>query len=397
MSDEIRLREHSTAHVSLSLTQVAFLRAALRERIEILSTGEQGRYELKSGSHVGFVMLPEGGKLILEPKVQIDTLFTLLARVYDPTREIFRDAPQTYSSVQELFEFVVRVFATHVEELIARGIVRGYRPIRENVNAIRGKLLLAETLRHRPGIFDQHTCRFSEFTADIPENQILHATAFALQPYPYREQTLAARLRRVALTLGDAQYDGDALQLFQRLTFHRLNEPYRPALALARFLLEQLAFSGSTGNQTFLSYLIDMNWLFEAYVIAVVETMARRWGMSLRAQEIHALDAGHKIEIRPDMILYAPHAPCLVLDAKYKLAAQQHDIYQVIAYCHALNVEHAVLIHPTNEQAPTGTVTVKGQPPLLVSYLALDLGGNPAQLEVHTQELENSLARLLAA
>lgn len=395
MSDEIRLREHSTVQVSLSLTQVAFLRTGMREQVQIFSLGEVGRYELKSGSHVGFALLPEGGKLVIEPKTQIDTLFALLARVYDPHREIFRDEPQTYSDVQELFEFVVRVFVTHVEELIARGIVRGYRSVRENARVIRGKLLLADTLRHRPGLFDEHVCRFSEFTADIPENQILRATVMALLPYPYREQNLTARLRRIVLALGDAPYEGDVFQLFQRLTFHRLNEPYRPALALARLVLERLTLSGSVGNEAFVAYWIDMNWLFEAYVTAVIQDMARQWGLILRAQETHMLDTGRRVETRPDMILYAPHAPRLVLDAKYKLAAQQQDIYQAVAYCHSLQVAHAALVHPANEQAPSGTITLKGQPAWRISYLSLDLSGNPTQLKAHTHALEEALAHLL--
>ena len=398
MSVEIRLREHMSAQVSLSNQQVAFLREHLSDQIAVLPTGEQERYELHAGSHVGFVMLPEGQIIIIEPKVRVETLFALLAEVYDPSHQIFRDEQQSYTSVQALFEFVVRFFIGQVEDLIARGVLRGYHRVSDNLLTIRGKLLIDETLRRRPGLHDQHRCSFGEFTADIPENQILCSTALLLQPYRYSERNLAARLRRISLALNRVSPSAEARGLFHRITYHRLNEPYRPTLALARLLLEQITFSGSAGREAFLCYMVDMDWLFEAYVSNVVRKMTRHWGVRLCVQESHPLDFGGKIMIRPDMILYDQGRPSLVLDAKYKLLAHQEDLYQMVAYCHALNLQWAVLIHPASEEAPSGVVTVRGQVPLSVFYQSLDLSGNPSQLRTHAEALEQSLAdRVLAS
>jgi hypothetical protein len=118
---------HEEKEVSLSHQQVAAMRQLLGSRAEVWAIGEPGRYKLKAISHVGFVRLPEGLTLVIEPKVTIETLFAPLAAVYDPSREFLREEAQAYTTVEDLFEFVTRIFASHVEDLIARGIVREVR------------------------------------------------------------------------------------------------------------------------------------------------------------------------------------------------------------------------------------------------------------------------------
>lgn len=395
MRNEIRLREYSSALVALTDAQVGFLTRFLADRLTVQPTVDPGRYQLKAGSYVGFVMLPGECTLIIEPKVPVPTLFAMLAQVYDPAREFLRDDPQGFTTVQDLFEFVVRIFANLVDDLIKRGVLHGYRPVIDERIAIRGKLLLAQTLRHRPGLHDRHYCAYNEFTTDIPENRILRSATFLLQPFRYRERELSARLRRISLDLSLVRVDREARRLFQQLEFHRLNEHYRPALLLARLLLDHLTFSGSKGDEMFLSYLVDMNWLFETYVTDVVQGFARHNELRLAAQEEHSLDVGHKVSLYPDMVLFDRDGPCLVLDAKYKLLAHREDIYQMVAYCHALQQQRAVLIHPSSESAPAGTVRIKGQPPITIHYLSLDLNGDPAQLKLHAPELELSLASVL--
>ena len=70
---------------------------------------------------------------------------------------------------------------------------------------------------------------------------------------------LNLRLRRLLRVLTDVVLDWQAVERFDRLVYHRLNEHYRPALALARLLLSYLSLSGSRGPNQFLAFLVDMN------------------------------------------------------------------------------------------------------------------------------------------
>jgi len=395
MGDDIRLAEHQVREVSLSAAEAALLRRELGHAVEVWPTSDPDHYTLKAGSHVGFATLPGGRTLVIEPKVPVETLFALLAAVYEPGKDVFRDEPQTYTTVTALFEFVVRIFAIQVEDLIACGLLHGYRSITEDLTTVRGRLRLAETLHCRPALHDRHICTYSRFTPDVDENRILRWTAFCLQVHRYREVALTGRLRRIGLALSDATLDPEARWLFEQMGFHRLNDPYRPALALARLLLDHLTFSGTSGGEPFLAYLVDMDWLFERYLGMVLKQAAVGWGLRVREQEHQPLDTASQVITRPDVIIYWQDRPVLVIDAKYKLAAAQSDLYQILAYCHILGLTTGVLVHPAHERAPAGALAIRGPGGIYLRYLALDLRGNPAQLQVQVRALAERVWSLL--
>lgn len=398
MESEIRLREYERREdLALSDTEALMIRRELKGALTLWPSDEPGCYVARAESFVGFVVLPGGRTLVIEPKVTIETLFALLAAVYDPAKDVFRtEEPQSYTTVESLFEFVVRIFVSYVEDLVARGILRGYRPVVDDPVAVRGRLLFADTLRHRPVLRDRHWCSYSRFTADVAENRILRWAAFCLRPYLYRETGLSGRLHRLGLALSEVELDPEARGLFDTLAFHRLNDPYRPAMALAQLLLDNLTFSGSAGGEPFLAYLLDMNELFEKYVGAVLRRAAGRWDVEVREQDTqHTLDVGKSVTVKPDVVLYHHDEPLLVIDAKYKLKAAREDLYQVLAYCHALELSEAVLVHPTSEQAPGGQVEIRGPGGIRVRYLSLDLRGGPESLEMQGQALANQVEAML--
>jgi 5-methylcytosine-specific restriction enzyme subunit McrC len=396
MSNDIQLGEYRECEVILPDEDVETLHRFFPKEFTLRPTGEAKRYLLKAGSHVGVVVLPSGRTLVVEPKVKIETLFALLAAVYDPNREFFRDEEHHYSTVETLFEFVVHIFATHVEDLITRGIMRGYQPFTSDMTAIRGRLEFAETLRHRPAIHDRHWCTYSRFTPDVIENRILRWTAFSLRAYHYKDQRLPGRLRRIVHLFSDVTLDQEARHLFQHLSFHRLNDPYQPALNLARLLLSHLSFSGVSGREPFMAYLVDMNWLFEKYVSAVLTNAAGIWEIELHAQSRHALDTKGDVTVIPDIILFDHDVPLLIIDAKYKLAPNKADIYQMLAYCHALGVEEAILVHPLSEHIQEDVVTIRKPGRIRVHYMSLNLDGGPEELEEHNQEFVERVGMMLS-
>lgn len=398
MEAEIVLREQGPPReANLTPAEVVLLRREMTDRLDIWPTGEVGRYLLKARSHVGFVALPSGRFIVIEPKVRIDTLFALLAAVYDPARSVFREEPQAYTSVAGLFEFVVRFFVAHVEDLIARGVLHGYRQISEDLVALRGRLLVTETLRGHPGLKDRHWCAYSHFAADVIENRILRWTSRCLAGLRYQEAGLATRLRRIEMALAAVALDPEARRLSESIDYHRLNEHYRPALILARLLLDHLSFSGMAGGNPFVAFLVDMDWLFERYLGVVLKRAAGAWDVQVVEQEHHTLDHAGQFSVRPDVVLYRQGRPQLVVDAKYKLDGAHGDLYQMLAYCHAVGLSKGILVYPASEAAPSGELAIRGPGDALIRYLTLDLSGGPDRLEVHAQELCNRVEGWLDA
>lgn len=392
-SADITLREHKARDVTLFDDEVALLRREFAGRVDVVPTSSAGVYTLQSRQYVGFVVLPTSRVIGIRPKVQIDVLFAMLAKAHHLAD--FGPEPSAHTSVADLFEFVVGFFVSMVEELVARGILRGFEPHKDDLLALRGKLLVAETIRRRPVVRDRHWCAFTEFTADVPENRVLKLTCDTLLPFPYRRiPDLSCRLRRLLRILADVTLDPDAVGTFDRLVYHRLNEHYRPALALARLLLSCLSPGGARGPHQFLAFLVDMNSLFERYVTAVLQEAAVEHGdLSVIAQDVHSLDLDRQVVVRPDVVVYRGDVPGLALDVKYKLDEASMDIYQAMAYCHALGLQQAVLVYPASEGIAAVCHRIRPRGDIEVVTLSLDLSGGVADLRRQTRAFVKSVWR----
>jgi len=390
---DITLREHTAREVTLFDDEVALLRREFAGRLDVAPTPSAGVYTLQSHQYVGFAVLPGGRVIEIRPKVQVGVLFAMLAKVHGLVD--FGPEPSGYRSVADLFEFVVDLFAGMVEDLVARGILRGFEPREDDLLAPRGKVLVTETIRRRPVVRDRHWCAFTEFTTDVAENRILRLTCDGLLPFHYpRVPDLSARLRRLLRTLADVTHDPDAVGAFDRLVFHRLNEHYRPALALARLLLSCLSPGGSRGPHRFLAFLVNMNTLFERYVTAVLkEAAAGRSDLRVVDQDPQTLDLDRQVNVRPDVVLYRNEVPALALDAKYKRAEPGTDVYQALAYCHALKLPCTVLVYPAGAGIAALRHRIKPPGSIEVVRLTLDLSGTVVDLERQTREFVASVWR----
>jgi 5-methylcytosine-specific restriction endonuclease McrBC regulatory subunit McrC len=114
-----------------------------------------------------------------------------------------------------------------------------------------------------------------------------------------------------------------------------------------------------------------------------------------KEEENHSLDLGKKITIRPDILIYLDDSPYLVVDAKYKLSASQEDLYQMLAYCHAVGINQAVLVHPGSEASPLGAITMRGPGNIRVDYQSLNLSGGPAELEAQGKILVTKILQTI--
>lgn len=379
MSDII-LREHESNEVNLAINEVDLIRRSFPTQLEVWPTTEPGKYQITAKNYVGIIVLPSGRKILIEPKIPIQTLFAILSRVYDPNKKYFKDLTHPFTTINDLFEFIISFFCAHTEDLIKRGLIRGYKSHTEDLQFIRGRLLVLETIQRNHGLLDSHWCSFRHFTPDVKENRILLWTAFVLRSWDFSDPELFGRIHRIHQALAQVFLDTDARLLLDQMEFHRLNDTYHPALTLARLILDHLAFTGSTGNEPFRAYMIDMNVLFQDYLAVVIEQGLEIAGYRVKATEQHKLDKQNKVTIEPDILIYDRVSPALVIDAKYKLAKAGDDLYQMLAYCHTLDLHQGILVHPESETAPSGSIMIRGTGDIQVDYLSLDLDGTPEQL-----------------
>lgn len=387
----VPLDEHQTRrNVPLTPVQAVLLRERFGKYIAIQPAWEGDGYDLTPGGFVGDIVLGTT-RLHIRPKVPIRNLFYMLT--YAANLAQFRDEATTLAAADDLFEFVVKIFARQVDTLVRNGIARGYIEIDDSAPFLRGRLHLAEQLRRhltRPGRFEQ---RLTEFTADMRENRILKATLGRLVHFDYRDDRLRPLLRRALSAFSEVTLCDVRPEECDRVIYTRLNQRYRSPLALARLFLQHLSLESHQGGTSFAAFLLPVHKVFEGFVSAfLTQAVAGRPEWRVAPQYHYTLDTGGRLPVRPDNVLYYEGKPVHVVDTKYKVFGEKpsaDDIAQMIAYCVTLNVPRALLLYP-NDQSTTDHFQIKGG--IEVEAQAVSLAGSLAGFQHRWQQWADDLS-----
>jgi 5-methylcytosine-specific restriction enzyme subunit McrC len=176
--------------------------------------------------------------------------------------------------------------------------------------------------------------------------------------------------------------------------FTRLNERYRAALILAALILEGRSTGDEVGTRQAVSFLFDMNRVFEDFITAALSPLLADRGVRVEAQFTDYLDVAGKISIRPDLSWWSGRRCLGVADIKYKalrLAELPNpDVYQLLAYCVAHNVPKGFLIYAAGNEVPdlhrVRNLDVE------IEVVAVDLGLRPAPLLASLETLADWIA-----
>ncbi|MCY3782563.1 MAG: hypothetical protein OXG79_02125 [Chloroflexi bacterium] len=347
--------------------------------------GEQGVYDLTPGSMVGVVRLPD---LTIEiaPKVSVQQVIFLISYALGqlhllPTR--------VDVGIADLVEAMVRLFHDRVHRATHRGLLHGYETREEALHVVRGRIRIDDQLRQRFGVAVPIEVSYDEFTPDIPANQLLKAAVRRLARLPLRSREsrrLLGAMRAVFVNVSDIEYRrSDTLP---DPPLNPLNAHYQPALGLARLILKSTSFELAQGKVRAASFLIDMNRVFEDFVVvALREALELTAGVFPQGAQNRrlCLDREERVRLEPDISWWENSRCTFVGDTKYKRAfgndARNADIYQVLAYAMAARLPSALLIYAAADDADeeAGAVyrLVDGR---LVEQAVLDLRGDSDQV-----------------
>lgn len=164
--------------------------------------------------------------------------------------------------------------------------------------------------------------------------------------------------------------------------YDRLNQQYRGAVELAKLILRSLAFEHRHGAVQSSSFLLNMNEVFENFVVVslreALSLSQRQFPQGASGRRIY-LDEGGRIPIRPDLSWWDGPICTFVGDAKYKRATdsggEHADLYQLLGYTTATDLPCGVLIYATGVgDAVTHRIGRAGKD---LEVVTLDLSGSP--------------------
>lgn len=320
---------------------------ASTDLVRVLVDVQPGRWRLVTDSRVGVAWSENEWELRVRPKLAIPRLMFLLGYAADPNG--WRDAVAPFAADEDLFGAVASGFAFHAQRALSPAPIHGYVTVEEQAMALRGRLRFADQLSRWPGLPIPLELTYDDYTADIAENRLLRGAAELLLRLPRIPERARRRLLSVRASLEEVLPTPPGPQV-NAPPITRLNARYAPALALAELILRRTSITTHGGQIRSVSFVFDMNKVFEDFLSAALRVSLERRGGEVRLQDRRErLDVRGRIMLIPDISWWRGSRCVAVVDAKYKRLADSRfpnaDAYQMLGYCTALSLQRGYLVY----------------------------------------------------
>ena len=135
MAERIVLREHQPLELTLAATTTAFLRDHFPRALDVVPGWGTG-VTLKAESHIGTIVTPEVE--MIRPKCGTTNVFAMLSHAYRLAR--LRSDLVHQDRIDDVRDFLIAILAGHLEDLVQRGLRRGYVERDDDLPVLRGRL-----------------------------------------------------------------------------------------------------------------------------------------------------------------------------------------------------------------------------------------------------------------
>jgi len=258
---------------------------------------------------------------------------------------------ELFTENADLLSLYIARFLGEAARVLREGLVRSYRTVEENRTSFQGRLLVAENVRRNFAHAELVYMATHELNADRLENQILLRALQTLTELRIHE-SLAQRTRQLLVEFPPVRLrDFDASD-FERTTLGRHTDRYAEALALARLIILHHSPALRAGEEATLAFLVDMNRLFQEFVLAVLRCTAPR-GVTIEGGQTQSFwpEGAHSPkQLLPDIVVRGSDGTMLIIDTKWKLPdggwPADSDLRQVFAYGEYFGAKRTVLLYP---------------------------------------------------
>jgi 5-methylcytosine-specific restriction enzyme subunit McrC len=320
--------------------------------------------------------------IVVQPKASFSSLLFMLAYVHDPG---FNPAEFDGLADDDLWPAVGETLIRLTQRALAGGVLRGYVTMDDRLPVVRGRIRLSDQLTRRHGIPVPLEVRYSDYSSDIPENQILRAALRRMASVERLPDDTIRNLRHLESQLNAASVwtPGISRPVW---TPNRSNARYVPALRLAELILDSVGLSTSEGDHPVASFVINMAVVFESFVsVALGEALKAVSTGITREQYPGYLTYDKRFPIRPDVVHLIGGEPRAVYDAKYKLEERLDDLYQMHAYCTVLGLDAGHLVYAGSRFSPDDADATIRNAGVTIRIHPLDVRDRPTGLlhQVH--------------
>lgn len=297
---------------------------------------------VQAKNYVGVIRLPSGFQIEILPKINAPEdklrglVIKMICTLKDFSDKKFLNADLDTTRMN-LYEIFIRIYLEQVAELVKRGLKSSYVVREDNLNFLKGKLLVNRQVRknfvHREKFF----VTFDEYSLSCAENRLIKAALCKL-----RRERLA---RRLLTAFDSVEPSKNFAADFLSVTHNKLNRDYEVVMAWTKIFLGGKSFTSFAGESEALAILFPMERLFEAYVAAHAKKIfSDRFSVKTQVRENFLFDEPCSYGLKPDILLEG--AEKIILDTKWKIEPTPADMYQMFAYSKRYGAKKIFLLCP---------------------------------------------------
>ena len=251
-----------------------------------------------------------------------------------------------YNSILEVY---FEIYLNELESLIKRGLIKKYKKIQSNQNALKGKLVFSSNIQKNLIHKERFYCEHQIYNKDHLLHQILLRGLLILKDLV--NSNLKDKLNRILFEFQDYQQVNITKNHFDKLVTDRKIKPYIRALDSAKMIILNYSPSLNTGNDTMLTLLFDMNKLWEEYIYRILQKhKPKEYQVSFQNSDKFW---EHKT-IRPDIVITNDKNETFIIDTKWKIINANNpsddDLKQMFTYNLHWKAEKSILLYPKTIQ-----------------------------------------------
>ncbi|QZY53890.1 McrC family protein [Crassaminicella profunda] len=256
----------------------------------------------------------------------------------------------------DLIELIAKFFVKSLQEQLHRGPYFEYINKEENLNVIRGKLLLTNHIKVNYANKVKAYCRYDEYSENNFLNTVFKTVCLVILRKVSNDD-INNDIKRI-VSLLDNVYLGyiDKNKLI-KYKFNRQNDRFKEAYEFAKLILLNLSMENSIGDDSAFSMLFEINTLYEEYIGNMISKL---WNSEYRECLLqnnskyllkNTQSGRGNFNLKPDIVLNDNKTDYdILIDTKWKSVdskIEPSDMYQMYAYISRyIKAKKCILLYP---------------------------------------------------